>query len=377
MGGPAHQAALLSGRDFFPDRYETLLIHGSLPAGEKSAEYLSERAGVRRERLDCLVQPVDPRNDARAFASLARTVRRFRPQIVHTHTAKAGFLGRAAAIAATRPGSRPKLVHTFHGHVLEGYFGPAKNRAFTGLERTLAARSDRLIGVSDNTVDDLVRLGVAPREKFMRLALGLDLSGLAAVGDAERARSRDELGIAEGEVVCIFVGRIVPIKRLDVLLEAFASAHGSIPKLRLLVVGDGEERPEHETHATRLGITGRVDWLGYRSDLARLFAAADIAVISSDNEGTPVSLIEAGAAGVPAVTTDVGGVTEVIGQGGGLIVPRREPEALGAAIARVAGDHRLRAALGEAIRVHVLAHYSADRLRSDIDELYSSLLGGV
>jgi glycosyltransferase involved in cell wall biosynthesis len=371
MGGPAHIAALLSGRRFDRDRYETLLVHGSLAPGEESLAGLAEEEGATMRHLPELQQPVQPLRDAMALAKLIRLVRRFRPDVVHTHTAKAGFLGRQAALAL-RP--RPALVHTYHGHVLEGYFGAAKSRLYLEMERALARVSDCLIGVSQATVDDLVRLGVAPPSKFRVLPLGLDLDRLAELPGELRASSRAELGIGEGEILLVFVGRIVPIKRLDLLLEALAGARKADPRLRLAVVGDGGERPQLERQAAELGIAADVLFLGYRRELRPVFAAADLAVLSSDNEGTPVSLIEAAAAGLPAVATDVGGVREVVGEDTGILTPQGDATALARAIAEMAGDPERRKRYGTAARQHAIGRYGADRLLSDVDALYRELV---
>ena len=373
MGGPAHQAALLSGRRFDPERYRTLLVHGALAPGEASLAELSEQEGAEMRFLSDLRQPVGPAHDALALARLVRLARRFRPHVVHTHTAKAGFLGRQAALAV-RP--RPAIVHTFHGHVLEGYFGAAKSRLYLELERALGRVSDRLIGVSEATVGDLVRLGVAPREKFAVLPLGLDLRRLAQPADAVRGASRAELGLGEDDVLAVFVGRVVPIKRLDLMLEALARARESEPRLRLAVVGDGDERPGLEALAERLGVAGAVEFLGYRRELRPLFAAADLAVLSSDNEGTPVSLIEAAAAGLPAVGTDAGGVREVVTEDTGAVVPKGDPEALAAALVELAGDPARRRAMGAAARERALGRYGAERLLRDVDALYRELSAG-
>jgi len=371
MGGPAHQAALLSGRRFFPERYETLLVHGSLPAGEESLADLSREEGATMRFLDELRTPIDPLHDSRALLKLIRVARAFKPDVVHTHTAKAGFIGRQAALAV-RP--RPAIVHTYHGHVLEGYFGAAKSRLYLELERALARVSDRLIGVSEATVDDLVRLGVAPRERFSVLPLGLDLGPLAEPDDGGlRERTRGELDVAPEEVLLVFVGRVVPIKRLDVLLRALAQAGGPGPRLRLALVGDGEERPGLEALASELGIERDVLFLGYRRELRSLFAAADLAVLSSDNEGTPVSLIEAGAAGLPAVATDVGGVGEVVGEQTGILVPPGDPAALAGALRQMADDPEGRRTYGRAARSRVTERYGAARLIGDVDALYREL----
>ena len=372
LGGPAHQASLLSGRRFDPERYETLLVHGRTAAGEGSMADMAAEEGARTIYLPSLRQPVSPFHDSRTLAQLGSIARRFSPHLVHTHTAKAGFLGRTAALLAVRP--RPVLVHTFHGHVLEGYFGPAKTRVYRDLERILGRRTDRLVGVSERTVDDLVRLGVAPREKFEVVRLGLDLEPFARVDEATRAAQRAELGIADDQVLLTFVGRVVPIKRVDRLLEAFALVRSSVQGVHLAVVGDGEIRGELEELATQLGVDSAVSFLGYRRDLSAIAAASDVAVLSSDNEGTPVSLIEAGAAGRPAVSTDVGGVAEVVTAESGLLVPPEDVRGLAEAITRLAEDAGLRRAMGESARAHVLGRYSVDRLIGDIDALYRTLL---
>jgi glycosyltransferase involved in cell wall biosynthesis len=386
MGGPAHQAALLSGRRFDPERYDTLLVHGTPAPGEASLADLAEEEGATMRFLPELQQPVNPLRDSRALLKLIRLMREFRPHVVHTHMAKAGFLGRQAALTV-RP--RPAIVHTYHGHVLEGYFGAAKARIYLELERALARISDRLIGVSQATVDDLVRLGVAPRERFRVLPLGLDLDPFAELprssfhsprggnDDREggvRVETRHELGLGDDEVLLVFVGRIVPIKRLDLLLQAMAKARTADPRLRLAVVGDGDERPQLERQAADLGIAADVRFLGYRRELRPVFAAADIAVLSSDNEGTPVSLIEAAAAGLPAVATDVGGVREVVSEETGMVVPRGDDAALASALLRMAGDAEQRETFGRAARRRAIGRYGAERLLGDIDSLYGELV---
>jgi glycosyltransferase involved in cell wall biosynthesis len=371
MGGPAHQAALLSGRRFDPDRYETLLVHGAIAPGEASLADLAEEEGARMRFVSDLQQPVHPLHDSKALWRLIRLARAFRPDVVHTHTAKAGFLGRQAALMV-RP--RPVIVHTFHGHVLEGYFGAAKARIYLELERALGRISDRLIGVSQATVDDLVRLGVAPREKFQVLPLGLDLDRFVELKVDLRAESRKELGVGVDEILVVFVGRFAPIKRLGLLLRAFGEARRSDSRLRLAVVGDGDERTELERQTVGLGIVEDVRFLGYRRELRPIFAAADFAVLSSDNEGTPVSLIEAAAAGLPAVSTEVGGVGEVVGEESGILVPRGDAEALATAIGEMATDRERRERRGVAARERAIGRFGAQRLLGDIDALYSELL---
>ena len=371
LGGPAQQVALLSGDRFDPSRFETLLVHGSLAAREESMADLARREGARVEFVPSLGQPLRPVRDIAAAINLAAILRRFRPHVVHTHTAKAGFVGRTAALAALRPA--PVIVHTFHGHVLEGYFGPARNRFYRSLERGLGRRSDCLVGVSKATVADLIRLGIAPRERFRVIPLGLELDAFASLDDRAGRGLRHDLGIADEEVVLTFVGRLVAIKRVDLLLRAVARARADA-RVRLLVVGDGELGPELKELSRRLGIEASVNFLGYRRDLPAIAAATDIAVLASANEGTPVSLIEAAAAARPAVASGVGGVPEVVTEDTGLVVPFGDTEAMAAAIVRLAADPGLRARLGASARESALRRHSVPRLLADVEALYDELL---
>jgi glycosyltransferase involved in cell wall biosynthesis len=297
---------------------------------------------------------------------------RFRPHIVHTHTAKAGFLGRLAAVLA--PGPRPIIVHTYHGHVLEGYFGRRTTAIYRFLERSLATVSDCLIGVSRATVDDLVRLGVAGRERFRMIPIGLDLERFKQPDLELAAALRWDCGAGEREVLAAYVGRLVPIKRVDLVLRAVAEARRQAAQLRLVVAGDGERRQELERLADQLGLRDVVTFLGYVSDSSRVAAAADIAILASDNEGTPVALIEAAAAGRPAVATAVGGVPEVVVPGAGLLVPRGDHGALADALVRFARDPSLRTRMGACARENVLRQFSIERLLNDIEDLYEELL---
>ena len=369
MGGPAHHVSILSG-DLDPERYRTLLVAGRVGAGEAELTDIAAARGVQPTVVPGLHPEIVPADEARATAELIRIVRCFRPHIVHTHTAKAGMLGRIAAVLGIRP--RPIVLHTYHGHVLEGYFDPARERLFRAIERGLARVTDRLIGVSQATVDDLVRLRIAPRQRFSVVPLGLDLDRFLSLSPAPDPAARKRLGLGKGELVLTFVGRLVRIKRVDVLLRAVASAQATGASVRLLIVGDGELADEHRALARELGVEAR--FLGYRRDLDAIMAATDVAILGSDNEGTPVALIEAAAAARPLVATDVGGVRDVVRDGVGILVPRNDHEQLGAALVALANDPERRAAMGLAARVHVRKRYSAGRLVADVDALYRELL---
>ena len=371
MGGPAHHVSLLSGR-LDRTRYETLLVHGSVDRGEASLAHVAEREGCSVRYVPSLRRELHPLYDLRALVALVRIVREFRPHIVHTHTAKAGMLGRLAAVLAGRP--RPVIIHTYHGHVLEGYFGRFGNALYRWIERGLAGVSDCLIGVSAATVDDLVRLGVAPHSKFRVVPIGLELQPFIDATDGERAAFRAEVGAAPGDVVVSFVGRLVPIKRVDLALEAVARARRAGAPIRLVVVGDGDLRPQLEQLAARLDVSDAVHFAGYRKDMVGVTAGADIALLTSDNEGTPVSLIEAAAAAKPAVATAVGGVSEVVKDSSGVRTGRENVDGLAQALVDLARDRDARRRMGEAARSEVRWRYSVERLLTDIDGLYEELL---
>jgi glycosyltransferase involved in cell wall biosynthesis len=371
MGGPAHHVSLLSGR-LDRTRYETLLVHGSVGEGEDSLQDVAAREGCARRFVPALHPEIHPLRDLRALGALVRIVRHFEPHVVHTHTAKAGMLGRLAALLAGKP--RPLIVHTYHGHVLEGYFGRLGSWVYRRFERGLGRFSDRLIGVSEATIDDLVRLKVAPRAKFRLVQIGLDLQRFLALTPGQDAAFRAEAGVRDGEILLTFVGRLVPIKRVDLALEAVALARRQGARVRLAVVGDGHLRPDLEALADQLGIADVVAFLGYRENMVEVTAASDIALLTSDNEGTPVSLIEAAAAATPAISTSVGGVAEVVTPASGLLVEPGDVEGLAAAIVTVAGEAARRREMGERGREHVAERFSVDRLTSDIDALYRDLL---
>jgi glycosyltransferase involved in cell wall biosynthesis len=220
------------------------------------------------------------------------------------------------------------------------------------------------VGVSQATVDDLVRLGVAPRERFEVVPLGLELDRFLELGTRP----------AGDDVVALYTGRLVPIKRVDVLLRALARARGAGARLRLVVLGDGELRPNLERLAGELGIAAHVSFAGYRPDVLPYLAEADLAVLSSANEGTPVALIEAAAAGRPAVSTRVGGVADVVTADSGRLVGAGDESALAAALVELAADLGLRRELGRRARAHVRSRYGAERLLADVDRLYRELL---
>ncbi|HKP18582.1 MAG TPA: glycosyltransferase family 4 protein [Gaiellaceae bacterium] len=373
MGGPAlHVAYLTAGLE---DRgYDTLLVAGEVSLGEESMEYVAEALGVTVAPLAHLHRDISPVRDVLATFRLARLMREHRPHILHTHTAKAGAVGRLAALLAGR--ARPPIVvHTFHGHVLRGYFGRFWTAVFCVLERLLARVTDALVAVSPEVRDELVAYGVAPASKFAVIRLGIQLEErLAADGDA-RAEARRVMGVADDEFLVGWIGRMTGVKRTGDVLRGFRLLRERGVDARLCMVGDGPDRQRIEAQAAELGIVRDCLFPGYQEEVGQFFSAFDVFVLTSGNEGTPVTAIEALAGGCPVVATRVGGVPDVVRDGeDGFLVEPEAVEELAERLEHLARDPELRSRLGAAGHARVLPRYSVDRLIDDVDRLYRDLL---
>jgi glycosyltransferase involved in cell wall biosynthesis len=373
VGGPAlHVAYLTAG---LADRgYDTTLVAGTVGRGEESMAFVADAKGVRVEVIDELHRNISPLRDARAILRLARLIRRERPTILHTHTAKAGAVGRLAALLAGRA-RPPIIVHTFHGHVLRGYFNPVASRGFRILERVLAGMTTTLVAVSPEVQDDLVRLHVAPASKFAVIRLGIELDQRVGDDSAERTATRRLLGLGDDPFVVGWVGRMTAVKRTDVVVRVLGELVERGVDAHLLLVGDGPDRDDLERYAHELGVVRRCLFLGYQEDVSRWYNAIDALLLPSVNEGTPVSVIESLAAQRPAVATRVGGTPDVIRDGvDGFLVDPSDGEALAERLAELARDPELRTQMGAAGRERVLQRYAVDRLVDDVDRLYRRLL---
>ena len=373
VGGPALHVAYLSAG--LQERgYETTLVAGELARGEESMAAVAEGRGVEVLAVSELHREVSPVRDLVAAFRLAGLIRKLRPHVVHTHTAKAGAVGRVAVLlSGVRP--RPIVVHTFHGHVLRGYFGPLQESGFRLLERLLARGTDALVAVSPQVRDDLVGLGVAPADRFVVVRLGIELEErVGGDGDA-RARARQLLGVPDDRFLVGWMGRMTAVKRTDDVLLAFKELRDRGVDAGLCLVGDGPDRDGLEERAYELGIARHLFSLGYQDAVADWYAAFDVLILPSANEGTPVSVIEALAARRPVVATDVGGVSDVVRDGvDGFLVEAGDTSALAERLAVLAGDEALRTRMGEAGRERVLRRYAVSRLVDDVDRLYRSLL---
>jgi glycosyltransferase involved in cell wall biosynthesis/2-polyprenyl-3-methyl-5-hydroxy-6-metoxy-1,4-benzoquinol methylase len=374
VGGRSIQAITLSQR--LTERgYDTVLVRGSEGPREGTMDHLAERLGVRPVTIESLRRDFGWHD----LAALIRTLwllARIRPAILHTHAAKGGAIGRLAA-TLLGPLGPPVRVHTFHGHVLTGYFSRRSSAAFLAIERFLAARTTRLIAVSDEVRDELVDLGVASRERIEVIPLGFDLTPFQdEAGRLERRSAfRSSLALAEDEPVVMLVARLVPIKRVDRFLAIARRVAAAHPDTRFVIVGDGELSDELRDSDDAAALGERLVWAGMRLDMPAVLDGSDIVVLTSDNEGTPVSLIEAQAAGRPTVATAVGGVASVVVDGQtGYTIAVSDLDGFAGAIGSLLEDPALGSELGRRGQAHVRDRFRLERLVSDVDTLYRALL---
>ena len=365
VGGPARQAILLSsGLD--PRRFETTLVTGRVAEGEADMLPAALAAGLAPIVLSDLGRRVSPLSDLKAFLGVLGVLLRVRPRVLHTHTAKAGTLGRIAGALA----GVPVRVHTFHGHVLDGYFGRFGSSLVRAAEVLLSRLTTRIVAVSPEVRDDLVaRFRVVPAEKVRVVPLGFDLRRLAATG-ASRGGFRAELGVGAAPLVVV-LGRITGVKAPLLAVEVARRVLLARPDARFAFVGGGDLLEAARAAAAAQGLADRVLFAGFREDVAAVFADADLALLTSVNEGTPVALIEAAAAGVPAVATRVGGVPFVVEDGRtGLLRPSGDAEGLARAALDLLDDPARRLQFGRAAREKVLPIFTAERLIADVMRLY-------
>jgi len=368
IGGPAlHTILLTAGLD--RTRFTTTLITGVVGHAEGDFTPEARARGVEPVVIPELGRAIRTGRDLRALVKLVRIFRQLQPDIVHTHTAKAGALGRVAAWLA----GVPVKIHTFHGHVLEGYFSPAVTRMFVEAERTLARMTDRLVTVSPRLRTQLLAMGIGRPEQVEVVPLGLDLARFGRARP-ESPTLRPSLGLSAETPLLGIVGRLVPIKDHTTLFQAMARLQPNGSPAHLVVVGDGEERPRLEGLAGRLGLGERIHFLGWRADLETILKELDVVICASRNEGTPVALIEAMAAGVPVLSTDVGGVADLVAHGEtGWLVPPSDPPSMARAIRQLLGDEALRARLAAAGRAVALERHGVEGLIRRVEALYTAL----
>ena len=308
LGGPTYNAAYLT-RYLAPD-FETMLIGGMRDDSEGSSEFILQNLGVDYTILPEMKRSINPFNDISAYNRIKNIIRKFKPDIVHTHAAKAGALGRRAAYAC----KVPVVVHTFHGHVFHSYFGSIKTAVFKTIERNLSRKASAIVAISELQKKELVEEHrIAPAEKVHVIPLGFDLSRFRANNDEKRFLFRSKYDLKQDELAIGIVGRLVPVKNHALFLDAikFVRDHSG-KKFRAFIIGDGEERVNLEKKTIDLGLNDVVCFTSWEKDIDTVYPGLDIVCLTSFNEGTPVSLIEAQAANRPIVSTNVGGIENVV-----------------------------------------------------------------
>ncbi len=400
IGGPAVHTILLTAR-LNHGRFKTCLVKGSESPHEGDMLYFAEE-----KRINPVVIPEMGRNlsfwgDIRALWKIFRLVLKEKPRIIHTHTAKAGVLGRVAGtcykIACKLSNNilckggnchSVVLVHTFHGHVFHGYFHPIKTKIFLCIEKILACLTDKIITVSEQQRKEILGFGIGTPKKVIAIPLGLELDRFLAV-DRFKGALRKELGISRETKLVGIIARLVPIKNHSLFIDAAAELKKTQAwHLKFLVVGDGELRKSLEEYARQRGFLDDMLFLGFRKDLERIYADLDIIALTSLNEGSPVALIEAMAAGRPVIATDVGGVRDLFSaeRSGvswdpaldlfdeGLLIPPKDSHAFARGLAFLLKHDELRMKMGRKGRQKVWPHFDISRLVDDMGLLYETLI---
>jgi glycosyltransferase involved in cell wall biosynthesis len=371
IGGPAIHV-LLATAGLNPALFKSLLVVGRESPNEGNMLDLANAYDVQPIQLAYFGRRVSPLNDVRTAFALCRLIRQIRPHIVHTHTAKAGVTGRLAAWLM----GVPVIVHTFHGQVFDGYFGSVVSRLIVLIERWLARPTSVIIAISPRLKDELLAKRIAPHNKVAVIELGLDLEDfLATTGRSGVIRA--DLPISAEDPLVGIVGRLVPIKDHRTFLEACVRVIRKDRRVRFVIVGDGELRGMLEALSKQLGLADRVYFTGWKKHGPSIYADLDLVVVSSRNEGTPVSIIEALATGKPVVATRVGGVPDLVEHGSdGLLVPPADPQALADAIIYFLENPEAARAAALHGRERVRERYSKARLLADLQTLYLELLKG-
>jgi glycosyltransferase involved in cell wall biosynthesis len=362
VGGPAVQVSGLM-RNFNYANFDQRLYAGFCASDE--ADYLDTVAtDVKATRIRGFGRRVSFGVDIKAFFALVKEIRSFKPHIIHTHTAKAGFLGRIASIVSLQRSIR---VHTYHGHLLNGYFGSLKRLLVVIAEKVLAIFTHQLLAVGDKVRLDLLAAGIGNAKKFGIMPPGLEIGKLP-----NKVISQESFGLTSSTLQCAFIGRVTRIKRPDRFLDVVNEIKRRGVAIEFFMAGDGELLENCRERIAGEDLPVKI--LGWQSEIEKVLAAADVVVLTSDNEGTPLSLIQAGMAGLPVVTTRVGSVPEVVLDGVTGIITSLEVQEIADALEKLANSSEIRAQMGAKAQEFTLANFGVKRLVHDHQELYKKLL---
>jgi len=382
VGGPIYNVAYLSKH--IGSEYETRILAGNVEPGEANASYILEGMGLFANLVPGMFRAISLKNDLIAFRFIKNEIETFKPDIIHTHAAKAGALGRLASIFASH--KTKVVVHTYHGNVFDGYFSPMKSMIFIWIERFLGYFSSGIISISKAQKIELSnKYGIAKADKIHVIPLGFELQHFGEDLALKRQKFRLEFNLSDDEVVVVITGRLTAIKNHKLFLESVSLCkQRECPSFKVFVVGDGELMEELVLFTKELGlIVGRsgktlgeedVIFTSWRRDIDYINAGADIGALSSMNEGTPVSIIEAMASGMAVITTKVGGVEDFINNGENGMICEKDVTKFAESLEKLISDRSLKKSLGEKAQVAVTQQFDYRRLVSDVDVLYKRLL---
>lgn len=380
IGGPVYNAVFLS--KYLPAPYETKLIAGARDEHEGDASYIATQEGIVPTIVQSMRRSIHPWHDWRAYQETKRLLQAYQPDIVHTHAAKAGSIGRLAARALQ--GKRPILVHTFHGHAFHSYFSPAKTKAFIAIERYLAQRSDAIVTVSNLLKEELVHTyRICPADKVHVIHNGFDLLPFGQDLENKRNAFRTQWRIAESEIAIGIVGRLTAIKNQALFIEALSVLNKQQHSQPIVgvIIGGGEDEAKLKALCAQHGLLGpqqggqvRILFTSWVTDMRPAYAGLDIVALTSKNEGMPVTLIEAMAAGLPVASTAVGGVADVVHDGQSGMLTSQDALDIAAKLGAMIENAGLRKQYGQAGQKFVLQHFTYQRLVRDMHALYQGLL---
>ncbi len=373
IGGPTFNATFLTR--FMSDDYETMLVGGLPEDDESDSLHIPESYGVQPILMEELVRNPSVSSDRKAYKRLKEIIKEFNPHIVHTHASKAGALGRKAAASC----KVPVIVHTFHGHIFHSYFGKVKTRVFKEIERNLAKKSDAIISISERQREELCHVHkVCELENTHVIPLGFDLQPFHDKRMEERTAKRKELGLTEDTIALAIVGRFAPIKNHDLFFDVIGKVLSKTnKKLKVFVVGDGAERINIESRAAELNKKHpeTIQLTSWITDIASFNAGIDLICLTSNNEGTPVSLIEAQAACIPVISTDVGGVRDIVKDGDtGFIVPVNDADLFAEKVLELVENEKKRQKMSQNGWTFVKDTFHYNTLAANMDRLYKELL---
>jgi glycosyltransferase involved in cell wall biosynthesis len=383
VGGPTLNVLNLT--KYLSPEFETLLVVGEKESHEKDASPLADKMGIQTVMVPEMGRSIHPVKDWRAYLKIKKIIADFKPDIVHTHAAKPGAVGRLAAANARVP----VIVHTYHGHVFHSYFGKMKTRFIIETERWLAKKSGMLVAISEQQKNELAnQFRIAAADHFRIIPLGFDLLQFSEDREEKRKKFREEFSLSDQEIAIGIIGRMVPVKNHGLFLQGISHVlKNSKKKIRAFIIGDGETRKSMEEKAKELGISftssspfdpqATMVFTSWRSDIDVINAGLDIVALTSLNEGTPVSLIEAQAANKPVISTRVGGISDiVIEKETALLSDVSDVHAFEENLLRLVEDNALRNHMGKGGAEFVIKRYSVQRLASDMASLYRELLNG-